>query len=40
MTRLQRLLTLVDGLDDKGPDYAAVREAQHLAHEIREEATK
>lgn len=34
MSKLERLIALVEGLDSTGPDYAAVREAQHLAKEL------
>lgn len=34
MTKLQRLIQLVEGLDSSGGDYATVREAQMLAKEL------
>jgi len=40
MTKLQQLISLIDGLDDKGPDYLQVREAKSLAKDLRAEATK
>lgn len=33
--KLERLLTLVDGLDATGPDWSAVREAQHLVKALK-----
>jgi hypothetical protein len=40
MTKLQQLIALVDGLDDKGPDYLQVREAKKLAKDLRDEPAK
>lgn len=37
MSKLDRLLALVDGLDRNGDDYLQVREAQHLAKELKAE---
>lgn len=34
MSKLERLLLLVNGLDRNGEDYATVREAQQLAKEL------
>jgi hypothetical protein len=40
MTIIQQLISIIDGLDDKGPDYLQVREAQKLANNLRAEAGK
>jgi hypothetical protein len=38
VTKLQQLKTIIDGLDDKGPDYLAVREAKKLVHDMADES--
>jgi hypothetical protein len=40
MTALQELLSLVDGLDESGPNFREVREIKRIAHTVEQEAAK